>query len=84
MGSTEVNHSNAAVVVLDGESLYDKALYIQSDLDLEKSDNINFSKPLTSKQQIVIQFNTQPDGASFLAIGIEERKKLAAWLLEGL
>jgi hypothetical protein len=77
-----INHSNAGIIITDGDKIYDKALYIISDEDLEKSDYVSFSKPLTNKKQILIQFHTVE--ASFLAIGIEERKQLAKWLLEGL
>lgn len=77
-----INHSNAGIIITDGDKIYDKALYIVSDTDLEKADHISFSKPLTDKKQILIQFHNVE--ASFLAIGVEERKQLAKWLLEGL
>ena len=77
-----INHSNAGIIITDGETIYDKAMYIVSDANMEKANYISFSKPLTDKKQILIQVHSMD--ASFLAIGIEERKKLASWLMEGI
>jgi len=79
----EVNHSNATLIETAGEKLYDKALYISSSKDLENREatRMNFSKELHCGKML-IQFDNC-DGA-YLAIGVEERKRIAAWLLEGI
>jgi hypothetical protein len=78
----EINHSNPGIIITDGETLYDKALYIVSDPDLEKSDNISFSKPMLHEKRIMIMTNNAD--SSYFAIGVKERGQLAAWLLDGL
>lgn len=76
-----INHSDAGIIIVDGETLYEKGLYIVSEPDLETSDSISFSKPLNGQRILILTHNAD---CSYFAIGVEERKILAKWLLEGL
>lgn len=81
--SKEVNHSNATLIETNGDSLYDKALYISSSMSLEDkhATRISFSKELHSGVMMILSDNCD---SGYLAIGREERKRIAAWLLEGI
>ena len=83
MKEKKIDHSNPCVIITDGDTRYDKGFYISSSPVLDETEcNISFSAPMVHENRIMILANNMDSG--YLAIDVETRKRLAAWLLEGL